>query len=127
MKGKEQIATTIRWIAKASASVSIAFLLYMTAGLFFGSAGLKIEGFKDILTLAFFPTGFLVGLALALKWAGTGGLVTVGSFVALIILKPGQVFEPWIIALASPAILFLICWLLINTQKRTSPAQSKKV
>ena len=121
MNRKEQVATFIRWIAKASASVCIAFLLYMTAGLFFGSEPIQTDGFLDEVTLALFPVGFLAGLAVALKWEGPGGLITLGSFIGLCFLKPGQVLEPWIIGLASPSVLFLIYWLLIRPKKATSP------
>jgi hypothetical protein len=63
----------------------------------------------------FFPLGVCLGMAVAWRWEGLGGCITVASFAAFCLLNHllsssfprGFAF----VAVATPGFLFLLCWL----------------
>jgi len=77
MKDKKKIITIIRWTERIWGLMSIAFMLFMAAGHIFGSEQQNINSFTftDMLTLTFYPTGVLLGLIIAWKLEGLGGII----------------------------------------------------
>lgn len=119
MKNTNQLTKVIRIIARVWAVLGIAFLLFMILGHIFGSEPQQVNGMNDVLSLAFFPTGVLIGLLLAWRWDGLGGIITIASMIGLYILRPDLTFDLFTLALAVPGVLFLVYWLL-NRQPKVS-------
>jgi F0F1-type ATP synthase membrane subunit c/vacuolar-type H+-ATPase subunit K len=79
--------------------------------------GLNLSHFsaRELVLFLFFPFGVCLGMALAWRWEGLGGGITVGSFAAFYLVQrftsssfpKGFAF----VALAAPGFLFLLCWL----------------
>jgi hypothetical protein len=106
---KQKILSVILWLAKILGAVVIVFLLYMTFGELF-STGTKTVMLKDsdIVALIFFPISTIIGLLVAYKWQGTGGLITVGGIISLHIVRPDLASSLLISAFAIPGLLYII-------------------
>jgi len=115
MADKNQTANTIRWIARVWGSISLLFLLFMVGAHIVGVLSGTDQGggfgsAADFLSFLFFPVSTMIGLALAWKWEGLGGLVTVLGMIAFHMFRPDLIFDPMIDGLAVPGVLFLIYW-----------------
>lgn len=119
MKTEKPINTIIRWIARIWSLLSIAFILYMVIGHLFGSEPQTINSTKDILAFSFFPTDVLIGLLIAWKWEGLGGIITIGSVAGLYVLRPDLIGNLLIGAVAAPGILFLVYWIMVRQKRET--------
>jgi hypothetical protein len=85
--------------------------------LFAFGEGLNLSHFtaRELVLFAFFPIGVCLGMALAWRWEGFGGGLTVASLAAFYLAQRltsssfprGFAF----VALAAPGFLFLLCWL----------------
>jgi hypothetical protein len=62
----------------------------------------------DLVTLLFFPLSTIIGLALAYKWKGIGGIITVGGMISLHIIRPDIASNLLISAFAIPGLLYII-------------------
>ena len=79
--------------------------------------GLNLSRFtaRELVLFLFFPTGVCLGMALAWRWEGVGGAITVASLAAFYLadrlmssrFPRGFAF----LAMAAPGFLFLLCWL----------------
>ena len=118
MKNKTQIARMVLFIARFLGSISLAFLLFMVGahliGSFFGSGenGSGFQSTTEVFSFIFFPVSIMIGLALALKWEGLGGLITIVGIICFHALRPDLIFDPMIDGLAFPGFLFIIYWVL---------------
>ena len=68
----------------------------------------------------FFPVSIIIGLGLAWKWEGLGGLITVVGITGFHIMRSDLHFNVMIDGLAAPGLLFLIYWFLTRGLKKTS-------
>ena len=115
-KNQNRFVTIIRWIARIWSILSLAFLLLFFGASIFSSIGTATFIFKDVLQFVFFPIGLAIGLILAWKWEGLGGIIAIASIIAFHLqmlvthgkLDLGLFFE----LLAAPGILFILYWLL---------------
>ncbi len=88
----------------------------VTLTLFFVGEGVHASqvAAREWFALALFPTGVAVGLIVAWRREGLGGIVTVASllgFYALYILTDGAPPSGWAWWMfAAPGVLFLLCW-----------------
>jgi hypothetical protein len=115
MKTQGKIAGVIRWTARILSALVIVFVLFFLLADIFGPEGTwsGTLSSKDAIAFAFFPLGSIIGLALAWKWEGLGGLVAVLSIVALVIVRPGLLSNPLLIGIVVvPGLLFIVCWYL---------------
>jgi len=74
------------------------------------------------LGMAFFPIGVTVGLVLAWKWEGLGGIITIVGVVAFYAwaqIAKGRSGGPVPALVAVPGVLFLIYWLRLHRQMMT--------
>jgi hypothetical protein len=131
-KPKIQIATIIRWIARIWGGLILAFVLFFLLAHVIGSItgdGEQGGGFaniQEVIAFICFPIGTIIGLALAYKWEGLGGLIaSLGLIIMLVILT---VFMPipenasfsdffkrfsfFIFFIFPPGLLYLIFWYL---------------
>lgn len=120
---KSSIVTLIvRWMARTWVIASVGFILLMFIG-----SGL-VEGFnpaqlayRDWIGLFFFPFAVCLGMIVAWRWEGLGGVITVGSllafYVALRVMSGRFPDGPYFALVAAPGVLFLACWLLSRYRK----------
>ncbi|MCK5103502.1 MAG: hypothetical protein KAQ79_02560 [Cyclobacteriaceae bacterium] len=120
MKNLKRIATIIRLIARIWGSLILLFLLFFVGGhvfvALFGPEGSSDGGFNstgEMLTFYFFfPVGTMIGLAIAWKWEGLGGLITVGAIIGLFIMRPDLILHPFFIGMGIIGLLFIVYWVL---------------
>ncbi len=113
-----RIANTISWMARITSAAVIAFILLFALPDLFGSEGSGGEmSSEDALIYLFFPVSTLVGLVLAWKWEGLGGLIAILGLVALLILRP-DLASNFIPMIGIPGFLFLMNWYLTRDQSK---------
>lgn len=120
MKNNKRITAIIRLIARIWGSLFLVFLLFMVGshliGALFYPEGDSSKGFQSVSeTLLFFfcfPVGTMVGLALAWKWEGLGGLITVSGIIGLFIMRPDLISDPYMVGMGICGLLFLLYWAL---------------
>lgn len=123
MKNKKRIATIVRLVARMWGSIFLVFLLFMVGahvnGALFGPEEASGPGFKSVSEMLqfffFFPVGTMVGLALAWKWEGLGGLITAGGFIVSFILRPDLIINPYMLGMGVCGLLFLAYWALTRS------------
>ena len=107
---------TIKWIARIWSILSLAFLLLFFGASIISSIGTATFAFKDVFQFVFFPIGLTIGLIIAWKWEGLGGIITIGSIIGFhlqMLIKHGKPdFVLFIDLLAAPGILFILYWIL---------------
>ena len=117
VKRKKEI---IKWIARIWSILSLAFLLLFFGGSIFSSGEDDTFAIKDIFQFVFFPIGLSIGLILAWKWEGLGGIIAIASIIGFhlqMFIKNGEIYFTLIIELlAVPGILFILYWLLSRKQ-----------
>ena len=114
MKNQKKTASTIRWIARIWGSLILAFVLFFLLLHLFGNDE-SGEGFRsagEVIQFLCFPISAIIGLGLAWKWEGLGGLITVGGMIVLAILRPDMIIDISTIAILIPGLLFIIYWYL---------------
>ena len=113
---RTKVAVTIKWIARIWSILSLAFLLLFFGAYIFSSNGDDTFAFKDMFQFVFFPIGLTIGLILAWKWEGLGGIVAIGSIIGFhlqMLIKNGKPdFGIFFELLAAPGILFILYWIL---------------
>jgi len=122
MKSKKRIAIIIRLIARIWSALFLFFLVFMVGGHLIGALfdpeGLGGDGFKSVsemLQFFFcFPVGTMIGLALAWKWEGLGGLITAGGIFCLFVMRPDLISNPYMVGMGICGLLFLTYWVLIK-------------
>jgi hypothetical protein len=85
--------------------------------LFAFGEGLNLSHFtaRDLVLFIFFPLGVCVGMAVAWRWEGLGGGLTVASLAAFYLIhrlaSSGFPRGSALMVMAAPGFLFLLCWL----------------
>ena len=116
-KNKNRTVTIIRWIARILGVLFIAFFLLMFIGEELSSKQETSSiAVRELIGLVF-DFVYFVGLILAWKWEGLGGLIAAIGLIAFAVTIPDAAILAYTI-MAVPVILFLICWLL----SRSKPA-----
>jgi len=115
MKNQKKTANIIRWIARIWGTSILAFVLFFLFAHIFGTE----EGGKGFnnnsISFIFFPVSSIIGLAIALKWEGLGGLITTVGIIGLFILRFDLISDPFFICgITAPGILYLVYWYLSN-------------
>jgi hypothetical protein len=59
-----------------------------------------------------FPVGTMIGLAIAWKWEGLGGLITAGGIICLFLMRPDLITSPYLVGAGVTGLLFLVYWVL---------------
>lgn len=102
------------WTARITGSLLLAFVLFFLLAHIFGDkeAPLKEMSVDDMMAFALFPLGFVVGLILAYKWEGLGGLISIGSMAVLFFVRSDLASQPVMLSLTLPGLLYLSYWYL---------------
>ena len=115
-KNQNRFVTIIRWIARIWSILSLAFLLLFFGASIFSSIGTATFVFKDVLQFVFFPIGLAIGLILAWKWEGLGGIIAIASIIAfhlqMLVVHGKPDFGLFFELLTAPGILFILYWIL---------------
>ncbi len=116
MKNQKRIATIIRLIARIWGSLILLFLLIFVGAHVLGGEGSADSGFNSagerLIFYLTFPVGTMVGLAIAWKWEGLGGLITSGSIIGLFIMRPDLISGLFFVGMGLIGLLYLIYWAL---------------
>ena len=121
MKNQSKTSNIIRWIARIWGTTILAFVLFFLFADIFGSE--ESGGIRDVKEAIVAISGIIaiIGLAIALKWEGLGGLLTIIGLTGLFIVRFDLISNPYIIAgIAPPGILYLIYWYLTKGQTETT-------
>lgn len=110
MEQKNKGLLIIHWLARVLGTLTIVSLLFIVYNEFFGSkgVGLEIPSSEDLLGLICFPVSTIIGLAIAYKWEGIGGIITVIGMISLQIIRPDLASNLMISAFAIPGLLYII-------------------
>lgn len=107
----------LRWFARGIDACILALVLFFVLAELFGSHDAEPGPLSttDKITLVFFPTGLLLGLMLAWKWEGIGGLLIIISMSGLAIIRPDLVTNNLngglvIAGVAGLGAVFLLVW-----------------
>ncbi|MCT4624373.1 MAG: hypothetical protein N4A46_12180 [Schleiferiaceae bacterium] len=116
MKTSKTTLKIILWAARVSGTLILAFILFMALAHVFGDeeSGNGFQNTREIIAFIFFPVSTVIGLSLALKWEGLGGIVTVFAMLGLIIVRPDLLGAAAILVLfpTVPGILYILYWAL---------------
>jgi hypothetical protein len=101
----------LRWSARV-----LSILVGGIVLLFVFGEGLNLSRFtmRESVLFLLFPFGVCMGMAVAWRWEGLGGGVTVASLAAFYLVhrftSPGFPRGFAFVAMAAPGFLFLLCW-----------------
>jgi len=118
MKQDNKYILIIRWVARIWGSISLAFMLLFVGAHLIGSITGESDssgGFNSVTEMiAFicFPVSTIIGLAVAWKWEGVGGFITIIGIIGFHIILPHPVFDLIIDGLAAPGLVFILYWFL---------------
>ncbi|MFT6998177.1 MAG: hypothetical protein ACJAQ4_001937 [Cryomorphaceae bacterium] len=120
MVNQNKIATITCWIARISGSLILAFILFFVLAHVLGDdeSGNGFQSTVEVITFLFFPISTLIGLSLALKWPGLGGLITMGGMIGLFIIRPELIRAIFIVIPIILGLLYTIYWLMIRNIKQ---------
>ncbi len=114
MENQTKTVNIIRWIARIWGTLVLLFVIFFLLMDIFGTGYDEASGAlspRDGITFIFFPLSTIVGLALAWKWEGLGGLITIVGVIGLLIVRPDLLSSISMIAgIAIPGILYLVYW-----------------
>lgn len=114
MTKQSKFTTTIRWIARISGSLILAFILFFILAYLFGEdeSGDGFRNTNEVLSFIFFPVSTLVGLGLAYKWEGLGGIITIIGVIALFIVRPDLLNSILMAIPVIPGVLYSTYWIM---------------
>jgi len=98
------------------------FVLAMVGGEFIehlsGEPQFFIDSASDVIGLLFFPV-FCIGVGLAFKWEGLGGLVIIGAIIVTQIADGRLTLDLLTGLFATSGLLFLIYWFISRGKQKT--------
>ena len=128
----------VLWTARIWGGLILAFVLIFLIGYIVDAISGKSDGHgftsvQEVIAFICFPIGTIIGLALAYKWEGLGGLIaSLGLIIMLVVLTffmpiPEQVsitdfvkhFSIFIFYIFPPGLLYLIYWFLARKSLKT--------
>lgn len=120
MTVQNKIPTIIRWIARISGSLILAFILFFLLAHIFGEdeSGNGFKNTVEVISFLFFPISTLIGLSLALKWDGLGGIITISGMIGLFVIRPDLLNGIYMTIPIIPGILYTMYWLMTKNKKQ---------
>jgi len=123
MKNQSRIVTVIRWIARIWGTFILAFVLFFVVALILGGdeSGDGLFDTKEVITFIFFPVSTVIGLSIALKWEGLGGLITTLGMIGLLLMRIDLLSNAYfIVGIAPPGILYIVYWYVTKRQAQSN-------
>lgn len=109
------LGRVLQLTARITGTLMVAFLIMVMIGAISGDAGRTgaplFPDMRQALTFLTFPVLPIIGLALAWRYEFLGGLITLGSLAAVLLLQP-QWLQPFALVPAVPAVLYAVHGLL---------------
>lgn len=120
MTDQNKIATIIRWIARISGSLIVVFILFFLLAHLFGEdeSGNGFRNTKEVISFLFFPISTLIGLGLALKWEGLGGIIAIVGMIGLFVVRP-DLLNSVMTILIIPGVLYTMYWIMTKNKNST--------
>jgi hypothetical protein len=113
-----RITRIILWFARIWGALVLAFVLVFLFGDLLKGSG----GGSPSISFILMPIGLVVGLGLAFKWEGLGGLIATLSMIGAFVLRPDLIGNRFLIAFTVPGLLYLIYWVMANRRPSPSPS-----
>lgn len=123
----QKVLKAVLMIARIIGTSIFAFILFFLLAHLFGEDE-SGEGFRnagEVIMFIFFPVSTFVGLGLALKWEGIGGLITTIGMIGLFIMRPELLFNLYMTVPIVPGMLYLFYWWARRDLPNSSPEKSK--
>jgi len=122
MTDQNKIVTIILWIARITGTLILAFILFFLLAHIFGEneSGNGFQNTNEVISFLFFPISTLIGLSLALKWEGIGGIITIIGMIGLFVVRPdllNNTFGLNMMFPIIPGILYTLYWYLTKNNK----------
>lgn len=126
MTDQKIIKAIVRWVARILGSLILAFILFFLLAHIFGEdeSGNGFRNTKEVISFLFFPISTLIGLSLAFKWEGLGGIITIIGMIGLFVVRPDLLNGIYMAIPIIPGILYTIYWLM--TKNKNSIQQTHK-
>ena len=107
------VASSVLWTARVWGSLILAFVLFFLIASLFGEWGEGLRNPRELLVFLTFPVSTVVGLAIAWRREGLGGLITVGGMIIAFIVRPDLIRNLFFsVGVVGPGILYLAYWAL---------------
>ena len=119
MKNKKQIVIILRWIARIWGSLCLLLGIIFIAEMVEHLSG-ESQFSTNFIASLFFPGVSLIGLGIAWKWEGLGGLITIAGIIIHQIISPSLPKFTGQLLFAIPGLLFLLYWFLSRGQLETN-------
>ena len=123
MKTRPKGLIILLWSARITGTLILAFLLFMVFAHVFGEShsGEGFRDWKEIAAFICFPISSIIGLGMALKWEGIGGIVTIIGMITLIILRPDILVAFLVLTPIVPGFLYAFYWAYTRELRLDSP------
>ena len=120
---KSTTLSVLRWTARILSILSISIVLLFMIG-----EGIHLSSFnlQSLLMFLFFPIGLYLGMLVAWKREGLGGIITIASLAGFYLVhrltSPYFPKGPAYLILALPGFLFLLCgvWMRSRTKSQSN-------
>ena len=114
----QKLTDSVRWTARISGSLLLAFGLFFLLANIFGQdeLGGGIRDSKEMVIFLLFPMSTILGLALAWKWEGLGGIITTAGMIWFFILRPELISNFYMVIPIIPGLLFIAYWLMAKNK-----------
>jgi len=114
----QKLTDSVRWTARISGSLLLAFGLFFLLANIFGQdeLGDGIRDSKEMVIFLLFPMSTILGLALAWKWEGLGGIITTAGMIWFFILRPELISNFYMVIPIIPGLLFIAYWLMAKNK-----------
>jgi hypothetical protein len=120
-EGLHALNLVIRWIARIWGTLIWAFVTFFLLAHIFGDADAAPGWWRDpreLITFLVFPVGTVIGLAMAWKWEGVGGLIVTLGMVIGLSTGGGHWDELFFsVGVLGPGVLYLLSWSLSRLVK----------
>ena len=106
-------------MARIWGSLILVLVLFFIVAYTFGNdeSGEGFRNTEEVVTFIFFPVSSVLGLIIAYKWEGPGGLITILGIIGLFIMRFDLISNAYFIAgIVPPGILYLVYWYLTKKQ-----------
>ena len=125
MTDQNKITTIIRWVARILGSLILAFVLFFLLAYIFGEdeSGNGFRNTKEVISFLFFPVSTFIGLSLAFKWEGLGGIITIVGIIGLFVVRPDLLNSIYMTIPIIPGVLYTIYWLMTKNKIGNSRQQ----
>jgi len=109
----------IRWLARIIGTLSVAVVLFLMVAESVEKGRIAID--SDRIPMTAFMFLAFIGLLIAWKWEGLGGVAALGGLIAFNILAPASEGGTFVVTglYGLPALLFIFCWW--KTRKQLNP------